>query len=166
MPKIGEKVVYGSYGVMEVVDIREETFMNATQSYYVLLPGGAQAGSMTYIPVNNAQLVAKMKPLLSEEEIYSIIKNLDSIPIAEWIPDNRARSEKFKAIIESGDRAGMVSMIKLVKATGVRRAEEGKKNYLADENAMNKAIKLLCSEIATVMGISDDEVLDFIEKNK
>jgi CarD family transcriptional regulator len=166
MPKIGEKVVYGSYGVMEIVDIREETFMNATQSYYVLLPGGAQAGSMTYIPVNNAQLVAKMKPLLSEEEIYSIIKNLDSIPIAEWIPDNRARSESFKATVEEGDRVKMISMIKLIKKTGERRAAEGKKNFLADESIMQKAEKLLYSELATVFGIDESSVADFILENK
>ena len=60
----------------------------------------------------------------------------------------------------------MISMIKLVRATGVRRAEEGKRNYLADENAMNKAQKLLSAEIATVMGISEESVLDFVEKNK
>ena len=166
MPKIGEKVVYSSYGVMEVVDIREETFIDTAQCYYVLSPSGAQAGSMTFVPVNNAQLVAKMKPLLSENEIYSIIKNLESIPEAEWIPDNRARNESFKATIEEGDRIKMISMIKLIRKTGERRAGEGKKNYLADESAMQKAEKLLYSEIATVFGIDESSVPEFIEENK
>ena len=166
MHKIGEKVVYGSFGVMEIVDVRTEKVIDVCREYYILESISGSGSSQTFVPVNNETLVANMRPLLTKEQTMEFIRSLDSLPIAEWIPDNRARSEKFKAIIESGDRAGMVSMIKLVKATGVRRAEEGKKNYLADENAMNKAIKLLCSEIATVMGISDDEVLDFIEKNK
>ena len=42
----------------------------------------------------------------------------------------------------------------------------GKKNYLADEGAMVKAEKLLYSELATVFGIDESEVTDFVEKNR
>ena len=166
MHKIGEKVVYGSFGVMEIVDKRIEKVIDISREYYILESVGGGGGSQTFVPVDNEKLVANMRPLLTKEEVIEFVRSLDSVQPAEWISDNRARSERFKSLIESGDRAGMVSMIKLVRLTGIRRAEEGKKNYLVDENAMNKAEKLLNSEIATVMGISLEEVPDFIKNNK
>ena len=54
----------------------------------------------------------------------------------EWIEDNRARSESYKKILSSSDRALMIAMIETVYRTGLRREEEGKKNYIADENIM------------------------------
>lgn len=166
MHEIGERVVYSSFGVMEIVDVREERFLDAERRYYVLEPVLGGSGSQTFVPVDNEALVANMRPLMTKEEVLQLIRSIDSLPLLDWIPENRARSERFKAVIESGDRYSMISMIKLVRATGVRRAEEGKKNYLADENAMHKAEKLLGSEIATVMGIDEDAVADFIEANK
>ncbi len=166
MRKIGDKVVYSSYGVMEIVDIREEIVLDNSQKYYILEAPDTQPGSQTFIPVNNDKLVSKMRSLLTKDEVYEMVRSIDSIPTADWIADNRARSEWFKSIIEEGDRIKMISMIKLITKTAERRAEEGKKNYLADENAMHKAQKLLYSEIASVMGISEDEVPEFIKNNK
>ena len=166
MHNIGERVVYGSFGVMEIVDVREERVLDVNRKYYILEPINGGSGSQTFVPVENENLVSNMRPLLTKQEALALIKSMDSLPVAKLIPENRARSEHFKGIVESGDRAGMISMIKLVKATGIRRAAEGKKNYLADENCMHKAEKLLHSEISAVFGIPEDEVADFIEQNK
>ena len=166
MHNVGEKVVYSSNGVMEIVDIREELVLDAPKKYYVLCAHGTQSGSQTFVPVDNEKLVAKMRPLLTREEVMEIIGSLDSIPVADWIGDNRARSESFKCTIEEGDRVKMISMIKLINETAKRRAEEGKKNYLADENAMQRAEKLLYSEFATVLGIEESAVPEFIEKHR
>ncbi len=166
MHKIGDKVVYSSYGVMEIVDIRDESVLNSTQRYYILRANSSRSESQTFVPVDNEKLVSKMRPLISKVRILEIIKKIDSIPEAEWINDNRARSESFKATIESGDHEKMIAMIKLITKTGERRMQEGKKNYLADENAMQKAEKLLYSEFATVLGIDDSELAEFIESHK
>ena len=76
---------------------------------------------------------------------------------------NRARSECFKQIMESGDRVGMIAMIKAINEHGIRRSEEGRKNFLADETAKQKALKLLSSEIAIVRGISDEEATAIVD---
>lgn len=166
MYKIGEKIVYSSYGVMEIVDLREELVVNAPMRYYVLVDPTSRSGSQVFVPADNEELVKKMRPMLSRDEIYSIIRTLDDIPLLDWTPDNRARAERYKGIIEQGDRVKMISMIKLIKKTAERRVAEGKKNYLADEGAMVKAEKLLYSELATVFGIDESEVTDFVEKNR
>jgi len=166
MRKIGDKVVYSSYGVMEIVDIREETVLSSKNKYYILESVDSFGGSQTFVPVENEQLVAKMRPLIEREALIELIRSLDDIPEAKWIPENRARAESFRQTIESGDHIRIISMIKLIKKTGERRVLEGKKNYLADENAMNKAKKLLYSEFATVLSIDESEVPDFIERER
>ena len=57
----------------------------------------------------------------------------------------------------------MLSMIDSVYKTGIRREEEGKKNYIADENSMKRAEKLINTEFALVLGIPESDVPEFIK---
>lgn len=165
MLSIGEKIVYGSSGVMQIVDIREELVGDTKHEYYVLREVNSSSASQTFVPKANKKLVESMRPLLTKDEVMDIIKRIKDIPEVEWQNDNRVRSEHFRSIIESGDREEILSLIKTVYENGKRRSEEGKKNYLADENFMRKAEKLLYSEFSVVLGIPENEVQKFIEEN-
>ena len=158
--------MYGSNGVMTVVDIRDEEIGDATRSYYVLETTSGYKGSLIFVPVDNEMLVGAMRPLLSRDEILRLIDNMDSIPEAEWISDNRLRAESFKRVLESGVREDVVSVIKAIVASGVRRGEEGKKIFLSDETAMRKAEHVLYSEFACVLGIAEDAVGEFIASRR
>lgn len=164
MHSIGDCLVYGASGVMTVVDIREEMIGDDPRKYYVLKPEGVRSESLTFVPVDNERLVALMRPLLTREEIMAAIREAISAPDCSWPADNRRRSDVFKEIIESGDRAAMLAMIRTIHRAGLRREEEGKKNYLADENAMRKAMKLISSEFSLVLGIAEEDVFDFVER--
>ena len=128
MHAIGDCLVYGASGVMTVVDIREEMIGDDTRKYYVLKPEGVRSESLTFVPVDNERLVALMRPLLTREEIMAAIREAISAPDCSWPADNRRRSDVFKEIIESGDRAAMLTMIRTIHRAGLRREEEGKKN--------------------------------------
>ncbi len=162
MYKTGDNVVYGSNGVMTVVDVRDEVIGDLSRSYYVLKPPVGHKDSLTFVPVDNEKLTATMRPLLSKEEIFAIIDSIPDIEEAEWINDNRTRAERFKQTVESGTHREIIAMIKAIWTTGIRRSEEGKKNYLADEAAMKKAEHVLYSEFSVVLGIAEDEVAEFI----
>jgi CarD family transcriptional regulator len=164
MHKIGENVVYGASGVMTVVDIREETVGDNNRSYYVLAPYGSHAPSYTFVPLDNEALVAQMLPLLTKDEIYEILHSYGGCESIEWINENRARSEYFKTIVESGDRARIMAMIDAIMRSGKRRNDEGKKNYLSDENIMRKAEKIVHLEFSLVLGIPEEEIGAFIER--
>lgn len=163
MHKVGDKVLYGTVGVMVIADIREECVYGLTRSYYVLRELSGRGGE-TLIPTDSDILVSRMRPLLTREEIDEIIRSAKSAPGAEWIKDNRTRAEKFKKIILSGNRAELITMIHSIYIEGVKRTEAGKKNYLSDENAMRKAEKLLYSEISVVCGIPEQDVPEYIKK--
>ena len=160
---IGDRVVYGAFGVMEIVDIVEQSFGDVTKQYYVMKEFSSPSNSLTYVPLDNAVLTEQMKPLLTKEEILDVIRTAKHSPLLDWIDDNRARSEYYKKLLGTSDRLKLLSMIDTVKQTGVRREAEGKKNYIADENSMHRAQKLIATEFALVLGIPESEVSDFIK---
>ena len=163
MHHIGDKIMYGAAGVMTIVDIREESIGDTCRSYYVLVPTIARSDSQTFVPTDNARLVASMRPLLSQDELISLYNGSLNLPEIEHIPENRARQDYYKRIMESGDRAAMLAMISAIDASTARREAEGKRGFVTDENAKVKAVKLLHSEIAVVFGIAEERVLSFIE---
>lgn len=162
---IGDRIVYGSNGIMEIVDIREESIGDVTRKYYVLSDLRANVSSQTYVPIDNERLVATMRPLLTKDEVMKIISRIKTIPESKWCDDNRVRTEIFREVIESGDTVGMISLIKAINANGIKRHEEGKKNFLADENLMRKAEKMIFAEFSEVLGIPENEVGAFIAEH-
>ena len=160
---IGDKVVYGALGVMEIIDITNQTVGDVTRAYYVMKEYASNSPSLTYVPTDNEALTSQMKPLLTMDEIIAVVKAAKNSPPLEWIEDNRARSEAYKKILATADRVKILCMIDSVYKTGIRREEEGKKNYIADENSMKKAEKLINTEFSLVLGISESEVPEFIK---
>ena len=164
MYEIGDKVLYSTLGVMEIVDIADQTIGDVTKKYYVLKEYASLSSSLTYIPADNEQLIAGIKPLLTKDEVIDVIKAAKMAPPLEWIEDNRARSEYYKKILASLDRVKIRVMISTVIETGKRREAEGKKNYIADETSMKKGEKLITTEFSLVIGIPESEVKDFIDR--
>lgn len=164
MRSVGEKIVYGGVGLMEIVDVREECFGDTPRNYYVLRQLGASSDSQTFVPVDNERLVALMYPILTKEEALALISRASSIPDFVWNTDNRIRAERFKATIESGNRDEILSLIKTVREVNGIRREEGKKNSLADENALKKAEKLLYSELSEAIGVGEAEIAEMINQ--
>ncbi len=164
MHKVGDKVVYGTDGVMAVVDIREETVMGEVRRYYVLGELDSRSDSKTFVPVDNEKLTSLMRPLLSKDEIYAMLDSVNDMSELPWEGDNKARIERFRKIIASGDRAEMISMIRSIYKSGERREREGRRIFLSDEHIMKKAEKLLHTEISAVLGIPEADVPAFIEE--
>lgn len=166
MYRIGDKVVYGAFGVMEIVDISNQTVGDVTRAYYVMKEYSSNSPSLTYVPADNEDLVSQMKPLLTKDEVVEVIRTAKNAEPLEWIEDNRARSETYKRILGTADRVKLLCMIDTVQKTGVRREAEGKKNYIADENSMKRAEKIISTEFSLVLGIPECDVADFIKNVK
>ena len=134
MHKVGEKIMYGASGLMEIVDVREEVIADEARSYYVLRELNAKSTSQTFVPVENKKLVGLMRPLMTRDEIEELLLKARENRLSEldWHHDNRMRSERFKKIIESGDREGILSLIKAVYENGVKCQKEGRKNSLLE----------------------------------
>ena len=164
MHKIGENVLYGFGGVMTVVDIREERITDVPRTYYVLRSALGRSESLVFVPVDSEKLTAFMHKLLSKEGVDRLLASEIDTSVIEWSENNRVRTEYFKRIMESGDRPTMLAMARAIYERGIKRIEIGKKNFLSDESAKQKAEKLLSSEIAVVMDIDEAAAFEMVRK--
>ena len=164
MYAIGDRVLYGTLGVMEIVDIAQQRIGDVDKQYYVLKEYASPSSSLTYVPMDNELLLGNIKPLLTESEIEDVIIAAKDAPLLGWIDDNRARAEYYKKVLATLDRVQMLVMIDTVIDTGKRREKEGKKNYIADENSMRRAQKIIATEFSLVLGIPESDVSSYIKK--
>lgn len=164
MYKIGDNIVYGASGVMTIVDIREDSISGDVKEYYILREYGKANSSLTFVPMDNEKLIQAMHPVLSRDEALLAVVRAASMPDIEWVADGRARTEKYKGILRNADRSEILAMIRTVYNTGLRRAAIGKKNFLADENIMNRAEAIISLEFSISLGISELEVKEIISQ--
>jgi CarD family transcriptional regulator len=153
--EINEFVMYKFSGVCRIESIEKKCFDGVNEiSYYKLKPLDNNRSSC-YIPVENSQ--GKIRRLLSEEEVYSII---DSMPEEHeiWCDDSRERKAMFSRILKSDDYKIIVGMIKALHQHQAANCEKGKRLSGSDEAALNNAEKIMYQEFAVVLGIAPDEV--------
>lgn len=91
---VGEKVLYNVNGVCEITDISEKVFNNNIISYYVLKPIN-NGDSTVFVPVNNENLVTKMKRLMTRSQIDEIISDV-SEQETQWNVNDTTRKEEYK----------------------------------------------------------------------
>ena len=156
----GEQVLYGSHGVCLINDIEVKFVDRKEITYYVLEPL-EQPGSRYYIPAHNKTAVAKLSRLLSSEELQAIlvsVKNSDD----GWILDEGKRKQRYRELINSGDRAALLGMIHALYRHKQEQIEAGRKFHLCDENFLHDAEKLLREEFSLVLEIPKEQVGNYI----
>ncbi len=162
MYNVNDTVLYGKQGVCVIKDIVRENFSGKPLDYYYLKPAYNES-TVIYVPVENKELVGKMKKVLSSDEINDLIKDVKKRkPI--WYDNEKERKEKFNAIITGGDRKEILQLINALYINKQEREAMGKKMYAGDEKLMREAEKLIYEEFATVLNIKPDKVVDYIVK--
>lgn len=160
MFKVNDYVVYGSTGVCQITDIRQDEYsINDETEYYILKPVYNDKNMTIKLPVNNPNIA--MRPILTKDEALSLIM---AIPEMEtiWIDDNRERSKHFKAILRTRESEGWVKLVKTLYLEKDAPSETGKTLTKTDEDIMNIAEKHLNEELAIALNISPDEVIPYI----
>ena len=161
MLKIGEKVLYGTAGACTVTDICTKKFGDAGErEYYVLVPI-YDSRTTLYVPVDSPASQAKLKRLLSAEEVEELISPMSSTEIF-WISDEKARQEHFKSTLRSGDRRALIGMTKALYTHRKKVLGMGRKPHMADEKIFKEAEKLICDEFSVVLGIEPGDVMPYI----
>ena len=160
MYQVGETVLYGMDGVCKILEIAAKDFGKGPTDYYILKPVYSN-GSTIFVPTGSEELTAKMRRVLSAEEIYALIEAMpeeDTI----WIDDENQRKQRYQEILHSDDREGMVQLIKTLYLKQQELQARGRKLQAADERAKEEAERILYEEFAHVLSIQRDQVLPFI----
>ena len=160
MYEIGQQVLYGIHGECRIIDIESMRFGKARAKYYTLEPV-EQPGARFYIPVENEAAVAKLRPLLSREELLELLHS-GEVQNAPWIADENQRKLRFRELINSGDRAQLMGMIGALHRHRKAQNAAGRKFHQSDENFLHDAEKLLNAEFAQVFGLDVKEVNSFL----
>lgn len=160
MYHINNSVLYGTEGVCIISEIEEKEMGGEHQQYYVLKPV-YRSESTIYVPVNSEKLTSKMRRVLSADEVYELIKTMPEEGTI-WIDNKTDRQEKYKRILLSGDRTELIRLIKTLYLRQQAQKEMGKKLYVADENMMKDAERILYEEFAHVLDIEREQVFPMI----
>ena len=160
MVEIGQQVLYGIHGICTVSGVELMRFGKAKTKYYVLEPT-EQPGSRFYVPVDNEAAVAKLRPLMSSNELLALLHS-DTVRNYPWIADENQRKLRFRELITSGDREALMGMIGALHRHKKAQLAAGRKFHQADENFLSDAQKLLNAEFAQVFGLDPKEVNAFI----
>ena len=112
MYSVNERIHYGGSGVCVIQEITTMRFGRTRERYYVLKPV-YQNASVIYVPVDNQQLVSKMRPVISRAEVDQLIESMPEIPTA-WEDDPQARKLTFdKLVINLDSSIAEVSDVKV-----------------------------------------------------
>lgn len=161
MYNVGQLVVYGGHGVCRVDGVVERTVDRKQVTYYVLKPLD-HGQTEFYVPVHNPVALAKLRCLLTKQELVSLLRSEKSLENC-WIPEENRRKQRYKELINSSDFASLVQMVNTLLIHRQQQLEAGKKFHLCDENFLRDAKRILDSEICVVLEIPAGEVPEAIE---
>lgn len=156
MFSVGQTVLYGTNGVCTIDDITTKSVGKTKIEYYVLKPVCSNTSTL-FVPTANEKLVAKIRYILSADEINALLA--DTQDCDEWIDNKLERNEKFKAIISEGNSAKLIRLIRLIHIHEQEQTAKGKRLHLSDERFLKEAEKMICEEFSMVLKIDRDEVI-------
>lgn len=161
MYKTGDFVVYGIHGVCRILEVEERVVDRKRVEYYVLEPL-EQVGARFLIPTHNMTAVDKLRPVLSREELETLLRS-EEVHMDAWIADENQRKQSYRDLINSGDRAALIRMVGTLHRHKAEQVAAGKKFHLCDDNFLRDAEKILNSEFSLVLGIEPGKVGSYVQ---
>ena len=158
MLSIHDAILYGNYGVCQIVDIRQENFCQKGTLYYVLSPID-DPHSTIYCPVETG--AGRMRPLLTPVQADELIRSIPTIA-PKRIENAQARRDQYRKILKNGDRRELIMLIKTLYESRTGKAQAGKRMSASDEEALREAERLLHHELAYVLKLDPDQVTGYI----
>lgn len=161
MPHINDYVIYSTHGVCKIEDLRFIKFDSCTSGhdYYILKPIARNTSSL-FVPADNPALVARMRPVLSKEEIDHIILSVKDQNLL-WIDDPKQRSARFQEILRIRDERELLLMISCLYLKSIG-TEKGLSN--TDAQVLKKAESIIDQEFAFSLKISTSSIKHYLRE--
>ena len=168
MFKVNDVVVYGSQGVCEIIGIDERKIDGVSRTYFVLKPKDDR-GATCYIPTWNEKALAKMRKVMTKQEVDALINSMPS-KSPNWIANEKDRKESYKNILASRDQSAIISMVQALFSHKKEREAEGKRMHMSDELFLKDAEQLLYNEWQYILNVDKAGLMSYIferiERNK
>lgn len=92
---VGDYVMYAGNGICRIDDIRRERFSGLEERLYYVMSSVYDSGAKFYLPVGMEDIERRIRPLLSEGEIWAIIDETEDIG-SRWIENDDSRMAAFE----------------------------------------------------------------------
>lgn len=158
----GDWVMYGIHGVCRVAGT-EKQLVNRKRTEYLVLESLSQTESKFYLPTANPTAMAKIKAVLPAQELRDLLAS-EEIRENVWIQEENQRKQTYRDLISSGDRTALLKMVTTLYRYKAAQAAAGRKFHQCDDNFLRDAEKLLTSEIALVLEMSQEEARDYLRQ--
>lgn len=161
--EVGEHIIYCSKEICLINKIVEKCFDGINKEKYLQLVPIDTKNSFYYVPCSQCEL--KIRPLLTKDQVYSLIDEIPNISSvsANWCEDKRERKNMFNSVLKSDDYHRLIAMIHSLHVHRDHQILIGKKLPAADERAMSEAEHLIHREFAFVLNIKEDDVVKLIQ---
>lgn len=162
MLETGQWVIYGAHGVCRVVG-REKQLVNRKRTEYLVLEPLNQNESRFYVPTANPTAMGKLKEVLSAQELKDLLQS-DQVRENGWIKEENFRKQHYRELIGSGDRTALLQMVCTLYRYRDTQMAAGKKFHQCDDNFLRDAERLLASEIALVLEMTQEDAKNFLRE--
>lgn len=161
MFNIGDAVVYSNAGLCIIDDIRTEDFLGDEELFYVLSPKFYR-GSTLFVAVNNTKVV--LRSTVSKEKISDLL-SLSVDPQKEWIENRQDRHARVSEVLRNCCIEDTLITLRTLLFKRSEKEMQGKKLHMKDDADIANLERMLFGEIAYVLDISYDEVVQMFTTN-
>lgn len=162
MYQIGEFIVYGNNGVCEVIDIGPINIggVNKDTKYYTLKPI-YESGNI-FVPVDTPVFIRNVS---TYDEVQELIKSIPEINQIEYDEKNaRLLQSHYTKLLESRDCKSLLTILAITENKKSIAIKAGKKFGQIDDKFMKIARGLIDDEFSVALGISKEDVEDYIKE--
>jgi CarD family transcriptional regulator len=153
--KVGDKAVYPTQGVAEVIKIEEKDIAGKRQAFYVLRIMDTDRKIM--VPVSNASAVG-MRQVISEQEIREIFDILKERTIAF---DNQTWNRRYRGFMDKIKTGSIYDVAEVLR--DLYRLKTDKQLSFGERRMLDTARTLIVKEIAIAREQTEDQVKNEIE---
>lgn len=131
--------------------------------YYILRPVGNHSSTL-YVPMDNEKLIAKMRDVLTKQQIDDMLSGIRD-KVIDWQSDKKKRAEEFKQIMRDKNQEELLTLVGCIYMKKQELLAAGKKLNFTDENILQEAEKYIYEEFAFALNIPVCDVSDYIQQN-
>lgn len=152
MFQVGQRVMYGFYGVCTIANFESKRVDRKNVTYLVLEPEDHN-GSKYFVPVQNPTAMGKLKPMLSAQQMVDLLGS-ERVHTDAWVNEENQRKQLYRELTASADRESIMRMVYTIYRHKDSQLASGRRCHLCDENFLRDAEKLLIGEIAATLDLS------------
>lgn len=160
--KVDDYVTYRKNGVCKITSIELMSFGGQEKKEYYVLNSVYDSNTRLFVPLQS-ELENEMRYVLTAEEINKAIK--DSLEIEDKWEDNVGeRNALFNEIMNSGDKAKMLWLIRNVTAYKAEADKKRRRMKANDVKCLNMAVSTVEAEFAYPLGLKRAQVMGYVKK--